>query len=293
MIKSMTAFSRAEQNNGSLSASVEIRSYNNRYLDLILRIPQPFISLEDRIKTLISGKITRGRLEVRLQVDDTSDSACVFEIDETRAQAYHEALIRLGEVLGLEKNLSLSQIASMPGLIRQGEVEKDTEAYWPVIEVCIREALDGLEDMRKKEGEFLARDFEQRLTSLEQTVVQIEKDTIGILERYQERLKERIADLTRGIVEIDPMRIAQEAAFLADKSDISEEIVRSKSHIEQFRAIMASEEPGGRKLNFLLQELNREFNTMGSKSGNADISHAIVWLKSELEKIREQIQNVE
>jgi uncharacterized protein (TIGR00255 family) len=147
--------------------------------------------------------------------------------------------------------------------------------------------------MQKKEGDFMAADLLKRLDYLDDCIGEIENDSDGLLTRYQQRLKERLGALTREMVEIDPGRLAQEAAFLADRSDISEEIVRAKSHVRQFRHIMNSEEPGGRKLNFLLQELHREFNTMGSKIGQADTSHRIVDVKSELEKIREQIQNVE
>jgi len=147
--------------------------------------------------------------------------------------------------------------------------------------------------MRKTEGDFIAGDFIKRLDYIEKAMAEIEEKSGSLLPYYQERLKERISALTRGIVDIDPGRISQEAAMLADRSDISEEIVRAKSHIGQFRAITDAEEPSGRKLNFLLQEFNREFNTMGSKTGNADVSHIIVNVKSELEKIREQVQNVE
>ena len=147
--------------------------------------------------------------------------------------------------------------------------------------------------MRKKEGEFLFKDLQTRLDYIEESISVIEKNTSDLLPRYQERLKERIMALTQGITEIDPVRIAQEAAILADKSDISEEIVRARSHVNQFRKIMTENAPVGKKLNFLLQEFNREFNTMASKSGNTDISHRIVSVKSELEKLREQVQNVE
>ena len=158
---------------------------------------------------------------------------------------------------------------------------------------CIDVALDDLDAMRKREGDVIARDFDDRLKYIEKSLREIQKASSGLLPIYQERLKDRLSSLTNGMVEIDPGRIAQEAAFYADKSDISEEIVRTHSHLKQFRTIMAAEEHAGRKLNFLLQEFLREFNTMGAKAGNADISHIIVAVKSELEKIREQVQNVE
>ena len=182
---------------------------------------------------------------------------------------------------------------SIGGIIKQTEKAAEAEIIWPVIEECLTNTLDNLEAMQKKEGDFIAADLQNRLDYLDDCIGEIENDVDGLLSHYQQRLKERLTALTRETVEIDPGRLAQEAAFLADRSDISEEIVRAKSHVRQFRHIMNSEEPGGRKLNFLLQELHREFNTMGSKIGQADTSHKIVDVKSELEKIREQIQNVE
>ena len=154
-------------------------------------------------------------------------------------------------------------------------------------------ALDDLETMRKNEGDFIAKDLKHRLKFIHACLKQIHKKSDGLLNEYQERLKERISSLTQDLVELDPTRIAQEAAHLADRSDISEEIVRAKSHLNQFNEIINAVEPAGRKLNFLLQELNREFNTMGSKIGNAEVAHIVIEVKSELEKIREQIQNVE
>ncbi|GBC63840.1 YicC family protein [Desulfonema ishimotonii] len=293
MIRSMTAFARAEKTEGELGVSAEIRAVNSRYLDVNLRLPHNYLALEEKVKNLISAKLARGRVEIKVKVTDPSEAACAFEVDETKAASYHQALIRLREQFGIAAPVALEDLARVQGVIRPAEIEIDTDAHWPVIESCINMALDELNAMREKEGAFLARDFETRLKGIEDAIVEIDAASDGLPEHYQERLKERITALTRGLVEIDPGRIAQEAAFLADRSDISEEIVRSRSHIQQFRTIMAKEDSVGRKLNFLLQEFNREFNTMGSKTGNSDISHIIVALKSELEKIREQVQNVE
>lgn len=292
-MKSMTAFSRAEQTHEQMSVAAEIRSYNSRYLDTTLRIPQEYLPLEDRIKGLISEKIARGRVELKLRIRDESEESCAFEINEPKAAAYHDALARLKEMFDIEGEISLELLARAGGIIRPAEPDHDLEACWPVIAACVNQALDALDEMRKTEGDFIAKDFAERLDAIESWLHQIENASDGLLLHYQERLKERIAALTKGMTEIDPTRLAQEAAFLADRSDISEEIVRAKSHIQQFHTIMASEEPAGRKLSFLLQEFNREFNTMGSKTGNADVAHLVVTVKSELEKIREQVQNVE
>lgn len=293
MIKSMTAFSRAEMNDDGLTVAVEIRSYNSRYLDITLRVPQNYFSLEERIKGMVSEAIVRGRVEVKLQVQDAAEAASAFEIDEAKASAYHQALTDLKERFGLTSEISLDHLAQVSGIIKPAEVETDLDRNRPLIESCVARALSELNAMRQKEGDFLAQDFEQRLDDIEAAINEIESASEGLLDHYRERLQDRITALTQGMVEIDPSRIAQEAAFLADRSDISEEIVRSRSHVRQFRTIMQSPEPAGKKLNFLLQEFNREFNTMGSKTGRADVSHTIVRLKSELEKIREQVQNVE
>ena len=293
MIRSMTAFSRAEKTYEQLTVNVEIRSYNSRYLDLALRMPQSCNGLEERVKSLISEKISRGRIEIRLQIKDESEEAYSFEVDELKAKAYHQALIHLKEMFGSDSAITLDMLTGVNGIIKPADIEKDEEKIWNPVRECLTEAIEGLNAMRRTEGEFTAKDLSDRLAYIESRTDKIEAESDGLMKLYQERLKERISSLTNGMVHIEPERIAQEAAFLADRSDISEEIVRVRSHIEQFRAIMASPEPGGRKLNFLLQEFNREFNTIGSKTGKAQVSHIVVEVKSELEKMREQIQNIE
>ncbi|MCP4108534.1 MAG: YicC family protein [Desulfobacteraceae bacterium] len=292
MVKSMTAYSAVEKTENGLAVNVEIRSYNNRHLDINLRIPQRYLAFEDRMKALISEKVARGRVEVRLVIKEDSDDAYEFEINEPKALAYHKTLVHLRDKFGIDTDISLDHMTGL-GIIRPAEIKKDLDTSWPFLKECISEATDNLNNMRIKEGDFIAKDILGRIDYIEKSLDQIEKGSGGLLLHYQERLKERISALTRGVVETDPGRIEQEAAFLADRSDISEEIVRVRSHVKQYREIMNSKEPSGRKLNFLLQELNREFNTMGSKTGNTDVSHTIVEVKSELEKIREQVQNVE
>jgi len=293
MIKSMTGFAEAETSSDALTVMTEIKSYNSRHLDIVLRVTQRFYALEDKIKELVSKHTVRGRIEVKIHIDDDADDSIEFEVDQTRAKAYKAALLQIKDELDLKGDLSIEHLAGLSGIIKAVESIRDAEIVWPVVENCVNQALAKHDAMRKKEGDFIAKDLSQRLDFIENCINQIDQDAAGLLPLYQERLEERIAALTRGIVEIDPGRIAQEAAFLSDRSDISEEIVRAASHVSQFRNIMYSEEAAGRKLNFLLQELNREFNTMGSKIGKADIAHMVVDLKSELEKIREQIQNVE
>jgi len=293
MIKSMTAYARAEQNGPGFGITTEIRSYNSRHLDIVLRLPHEHAQLEDKIKGLLSDRITRGRIEMHFQFQYEAQDAYRFEVNEPLARAYHQALGRLREQFRLEDDVTLEMLTQVNGIVKPAGIERDSRIYWPVVQGCVQTALDDLDRMRSREGNFIARDFERRLTFIEESVALIKDEARDLITQYQERLRERIGVLTNGCIEIDPGRIAQEAAFLADRSDISEEIVRAASHVQQFRTIMAGEKAPGRKLNFLLQELNREFNTMGAKAGRAGMAHTIVVVKSELEKLREQVQNIE
>lgn len=293
MMKSMTAYARAEKTEKEINVSAEIRSYNSRYLDIALRTSHGYTALEEKIKSLVADKVSRGRIEVNLQINDDSDEACAFEVNISRARAYYESLVQLKDQLDLNSEISIDLLVREGSVLRPAEPARDMEAIGSVVADCINAAMIDLVAMRQKEGDFISLDISSRINTIKKSVHEIEKESRDLLFYYQQRLKDRIAVLTKGMVEIDTDRIAQEAAFLADKSDISEEIVRATSHIKQFLVIMDAKEPAGRKLNFLLQELNREFNTMGSKTEKASVSHMVVAVKSELEKIREQLQNVE
>ncbi len=293
MMKSMTAYASSENTKDYLTVSIEIRSYNSRYLDISLRLPHEYLCLENKIKSMISDNVSRGRIEINLQITDDSEDAYGFDVDEPKALAYINVLSKLKNRFNLNTDISLDLMVNTGGVIKPVETGKDTNICWDSIKTCLSTALDDLNAMRKKEGDFIAKDFTNRLDFIEESIGQIKEDSGNLLSHYQERLKERITALTKGMIDIDPARIAQEAAFFADRSDISEEILRVESHTKEFRAIMGSEESAGRKLNFLLQEFSREFNTMGAKAGNSNVSHRIVTVKSELEKVREQVQNIE
>lgn len=293
MIKSMTGFASAAATAENIAVTIEMRTYNSRNLDLSLRVSPGDPGLEERIRALLSGRLVRGRVEIKIQVETTVDDAARVEVDMTRARALMAVLKRLQADLGLDGAPSLELLMACGGILQNAAPETDVERVWPTLEACLTQALGELEAMRGREGRYLAQDLDARLDRIEGALKEIAGNAAGLAAIYQERLRERIATLTQGLVEIDHARLAQEVAFLAERSDISEELVRAESHIRQFRGIMAAPEAGGRKLNFLLQELNREFNTMGSKIGSADVAHAVVDVKSELEKIREQVQNVE
>ena len=293
MIKSMTAFATVEKTVDELAVTVDIRSYNSRHIDIFLRVPPAYKSLEDRIKSLISNRVARGRVEVRVQIDDRAEEAAGLEIDYARATGVMAAFKELKSEFNLKNDITLDMLVGAGGIFKPVEKLPNEDVLWTAVKDCTSLALDDLEAMRQKEGDFIAEDIGRRLDFINDCLKQIKKGSKDLLVQYQERLKERISLLTQNMVELDLARVAQEAAFLADRSDISEEIVRAASHLNQFNLIMNAVEPAGRKLNFLLQELNREFNTMGSKIGNAEMAHLVIDVKSELEKIREQIQNVE
>jgi uncharacterized protein (TIGR00255 family) len=270
-----------------------VRSYNSRHLDVALKLTHGYEMLEERIKTLIAGSVARGRVDIRVRIQDDSEAGNQFEANLPRARAYHETLRDLNKALGIAGPISLEMVLTSGGIIQAVEAEKDADEVWRQVQPCLQVALGDLDAMRRTEGANLAQDFSMRLDSIAGMLEEIAAQADQVPELYRQRLVERIEALTHGIVEIDQARIAQEAALLADRSDISEEIVRARSHIKQFRALMADDSPTGRPLNFLLQEFNREFNTMGAKCGKATMAHTIVAVKSELEKLREQIQNVE
>jgi uncharacterized protein (TIGR00255 family) len=249
--------------------------------------------LEEKIKKTVSEKVARGRVEIKLSIQETLETTDIFRVNEPMALAYHDALVKLKSICRLDENISMALLTAKNGIIETADPGVHPEEIWSALEKILVDALAEFDLMKKNEGASLEADFVDRLHFIENALNAIEAKTDSLLTVYQEKLKTRIEALTKGMIDIDPVRIAQEAAFIVDRSDISEEMVRAASHLKQFRQLMASPEPAGRSLNFLLQEFNREFNTMGSKAGDTEIAHTIVAVKTELEKMREQIQNVE
>lgn len=293
MLKSMTAYAGVEKTEQELTVTVEMRSYNSRHLDISVRLPHGFASLEEKVKANIAARLVRGRIEARIWIKDTSEKACAFEVDTVKAKAFHSAAGTLKAALNLTGEMSLDRLLDVNGLIQPCENSDAVGDAWPLIEETLTEVLSTLDTMRVQEGNNIGEDFADRLAVIEKHLDRIEKGAEGLPALYRDKLTSRIEALTKGVAELDPVRVAQEAAILADRSDISEEIVRSRSHILQFRSFMDGDESAGRKLNFLLQEFNREFNTMGSKIGQADLAHLVVAVKAEIEKLREQVQNIE
>jgi len=293
MIKSMTAFSQVSHTYDTITVDVTIRSYNSRHLDMAFFCPESCQVFEDDIKKIIAKTHDRGRIEIKLSIRDDAKDLDQFEVDEAKAISYYQALKKIKEDLNLSIDISMENILTARNVIVPSKKELDSKNLWKAIEPSIETASINLDLMRKEEGENLYADLVARIDYIEKNLKQIEKDAAKIPPIYKQRLMERISYLTSDTEGLDPVRISQEAAILADKSDVSEEIVRLYSHIKLFRDSLASDSSQGRKLNFLIQEFNREFNTIGSKAGNAALSHMMVDLKSQLEKVREQIQNIE
>ena len=290
----MTGFGRGSAKGEDFNVSVEIKTVNNRYLDIHLRLSQELSPLEMTIRKQISGRLSRGRVDLNVSFERTGTTT--YEINRPLIAGYIKALRELQNEFDLAGDVDLSTLTRLPGALstaRDG-VDENTNAG---IERAVSEALDDLEQMRENEGAALADEMRLRLSKIEAEVPLIESAAEGLVDAYRQRLQKRIAELVaRGgsqTVELDAGRLAQEVAYLADRSDISEELVRLRSHLEQFRATLDSPGEIGKRLDFLLQELNREANTVLSKSSEVSIKDAGLAIKAEVEKLREQVQNVE
>ena len=293
MIKSMTAFAKAVHTKETVTAEAVIRSYNSRHLDVAVFLPDACQGLEEEIKKIVSRYHHRGRMEIRITLQEDRAEETGFDVDKAKALSYFKALKQISDHLGLSREPGLADVLSAKNLIVPAVSEPDQPLVTAVVSEAVDRAARDLDQMRRTEGRHLYQDLTARIDAIEVQMDQVRELARDIPVLYKKRLEERLARLTAGQGEIDPVRLAQEVAILADKSDVSEEIVRIASHIDQFRNTMDAESSQGQTLNFLIQEFNREFNTIGSKAGQAALSHRVVDLKSQLEKIREQVQNIE
>lgn len=289
----MTGFGRGAVSAKNFAVSVEIKTVNNRYLDLNLRLANELQTLESNLKRLISSRISRGRVDVFINYEQTSD--VVYELNRPIISGYLSALKQMRKEFDLSGEPDMNYIARLPNALL-AKAENLGADFVEEVEKACSFALDELEQMRQIEGETLKKELEFRLSEIENLLPPIEAESENVAEEYRRRLNKKIENLlakSDSQIELDQARLAQEVAYLAEKSDISEEITRLKSHIEQFRAIMNEEKEVGKRLDFLTQELNREANTIASKTNNLTIKEAALAIKSEIEKIREQAQNVE
>jgi uncharacterized protein (TIGR00255 family) len=292
MLKSMTAYGRAELIQSDLEYIVEIRSVNHRYREIALRLPQSLLAFEDTVKSLVSERVKRGRIDISVQLKGNGDKGMMLELNLPVVKAYMEIFNRLKHELGSKQSLDLSLFSQIKDAIIIRQNGMDLERIEPGLRAAIDEAFDSWEEMRINEGKAIENDFLERLDTIRCYVDEIRQRAEQASTFYRDKIIQRINKL-RESVEINEDRLMQEVAFMAEKADITEELTRIESHLAQFTKYMAQDDAVGRRLDFLLQEINREVNTIGSKAADSLISHLVVEIKAELEKLREQTQNVE
>ena len=288
---SMTGFGRAEHENDKGRITVEINTVNSRFLDFQIRMPRSFSPLENDIKTLLTTKFNRGKVVVNISIDNNSVPEQI-SLDEEKVESYLKIYDLLKEKFNLSGDLSFREFVSLPDLIKLEKADEDLEEVWKVLKATVETAADQVLEMRKNEGSNLAKDMIERAAVLKKVLAEIEKLAPENVKEYKTKLEERILKILNDSP-VDQQRLATEVAMFADKSDITEECIRFRSHLEQLEESLSSGKPIGKKLNFIMQELNREANTTGSKALHYEISKRVISIKEEIERLREQIQNIE
>ena len=291
MLKSMTGFGAAAVENDDYKVTVELKAVNQRFLELNFHMPRQFGQWEENLRQLIRKLAARGKVDIFVNYVDKRESKSTIRVDKGLALAYQSAMNELSDTLHLPRPDSAAMFAGFPDVL-QVEQSAELDGLQPVLEDALQQALKAFDDMRLREGAHIAEDFEQRLVKLEGMRQQLITLAPAIVEERRQHLQEVLAEALAG-KDFDETRIIQETALFADRVNYTEEVVRLESHIAQFRQIMAAGEPSGRKLDFLIQEFNRETNTIGSKANSKDAAQLVVDMKSEIEKIREQVQNIE
>ena len=292
MVLSMTGYGRAGALLHGRDIKVELRSVNARFFEYSSRLPRSCAFLEDKLKKLVAAKVSRGKVELSLSIQTVTAADTVVSVNWSLAQGYRAALDSLIEKMELKNDVTAGMIARFPEVLTQTAAPTNEDELWQDVQSVALQAVDAFVAMRAAEGEKLKADVARRLDTIEELVAKIEQGSAGRVQAYSDRLYARLQELL-GDRSIDESRLVTEAALFADKTAIDEETVRLHSHVAQYREILALDEPVGRKLDFLTQELNRESNTIGSKCQDVAITRLVVELKSEIEKIREQIQNIE
>ena len=292
MIKSMTGFGSAKGMIDGLEITVELKSVNNRYLDCSVRMPRSFLFAEDAIKSMVQSHISRGKVDVFVSVDSSGAGDMAVKVNEPLLRGYIAALRQIAEEYNLSEDLSALSVSRFPDVLMVEKKDLDADAITEGIRCITEQALNDFDAMRLREGEKLREDVLARLDAIDLLVSRVEEDAPKTVEAYRNRLKQKMSEVL-GSTGIDENRILAEAALYADHIATDEETVRLRSHMSQLATMISGNSPTGRKIDFLVQEFNREANTIGSKCQNSEIAHVVVDLKSEIEKIREQIQNVE
>ncbi len=293
MLRSMTGYGRGDWTQGDMTVTVEIKSVNNRYRDIVLRLPKTLQPLEDEVKALAVSRVRRGRVEVLVQFERKNGQMdYALDLNLPLARSYYGILSKLCEEFGLKDPVSVQEICQMKDVISYKPEELKVEEVREGLSSAMETAVDSWDTMRLREGQAIYNDLSGRIQVIRRHLDRIEESAPLVLEEYRKKLRDRIQQVIDG-VEMDQNRLAQEAVLFSDRSDITEEVVRTRSHLDQFEKATSLDEAVGRKLDFIIQEIFREVNTMGSKASDASISAMAVEIKVELEKIREQIQNVE
>ncbi len=291
-VRSMTGFGRGRDAAGEVEIATEVRSVNHRFLDISLRVPRIYNCFEPEIRKIVAQSVERGKFDVVINRTGGKGGLMDVMVDQPLAEGYYKCLLQLKKKFGLSGEISLSEILTLKEIIVPLEREEGIEQEWPMVERSLRQALSALDEMRKVEGTALWRDIEARLIAIRDMVGSIRPMVNQVTLAAKEKLEKRVQELIGGL-ELDRDRILQEVAIIADRSDVTEELTRLESHVHQFLVFGAEGSPLGRKLDFLLQELHREVNTLGSKSASTNVASYVVNIKAELEKIREQTQNIE
>ncbi len=292
MIKSMTGYGRCEHIDENRKIVIDIRSVNHRYCDISVKAPRAYGYLEDKIKEYLSGEISRGKVEVFVYIENYTNEDKVITLDHVLSENYYNVLKELKETYNLRNDIGLSDLARFSDIFITRQQEEDKDKVWEMVSACLKSAAEDFVAMRLREGERLRENLVSRAEAIQGLIAEIEIRTPQIVEEYSKKLKDRMTDLL-GNFQIDESRLLTEVGIMADRVCIDEELVRLKSHFKELEKILALSEPVGRKLDFLVQEINRETNTIGSKANDFGIAKNVVEIKSEIEKLREQIQNIE
>ncbi len=292
MVASMTGYGRAELVEENVKATVEISSVNNRFCEIQFRLPKHLSPLESKLKEIILSTITRGKINFTLNWEETIPVTSYVKLNEEVADVYFNIMTQLKERYNLSAEIRMDHFLSLPDLMKVEKEEYDLDNAWEKVSQITCQALEEFNRMRKAEGAKLAQDLSQRVTRLEETIPEIERLTPKSINNYRKKLKSRIKELVDSSF-VDEHRIELEVALMAEKCDVTEECVRFRSHNHQFLSALKEDVPVGKRLTFLLQEMNREANTIGSKAADVEISQKVIFLKEEIEKLREQVQNIE
>ncbi len=290
----MTGHGRGECVRDGYRIVVELSSVNRKQLELAINLPRELDSLEGKVREAANRKLSRGRLSARVSLETADDNtAGQVQLNTALARAYTDEFRKLAKDLNLAGDVTLDTLLRAPGVVQSNGGTLDADAFWPALDKALKAALKDLVAMRQAEGKSLAADLSKRIKSIAKAILRIEKQAPKVVKRYRRNLADRVAEMCGETVAVDEDRLAREVAYFADRCDISEELTRLQSHFEQFDSFVKATKPVGRTLDFLSQEMNREINTIGSKANDATISMEVVAVKAELEKFREQVQNVE